>query len=285
MIAAAVLPSQHDQCIDRIHLRDANCTTTTSRGYSMIKTRPIIGYFAASASLLCASASYAQTADAPSLQEGDAWVYQATEEQNTAGILGSTTKKWDVAIVRSGSKTMVISAKAEDSNLPPKELLRNADWAVVQNINGKNTVTNRPYDFPLKPGKTWKVEYDTANPDARTKVQHITKNYTVLGWVDIKVPAGTYHAIKVEMEGEWSKEFNPTAAVATSTVTSTQAGSVAISASRNASTQQSASGRMYDAFRYVPELKTHVKLITENYQAGGALNKRVTEELAASPVH
>ncbi|MFY0104334.1 hypothetical protein ABTP95_21225, partial [Acinetobacter baumannii] len=83
------------------------------------------------------------------LQEGDAWVYQATEEQNTAGILGSTTKKWDVAIVRSGSKTMVISAKAEDSNLPPKELLRNADWAVVQNINGKNTVTNRPYDFPL----------------------------------------------------------------------------------------------------------------------------------------
>lgn len=30
----------------------------------------------------------------------------------------------------------------------------------------------------------------------------------VLGWVDIKVLVGIYYVIKVEMEGEWSKEFN-----------------------------------------------------------------------------
>ena len=135
-------------------------------------------------------------------------VYNVTEEKNVSGAISSSNRKWEISISRAGSKTVAIAAKPIDSNMPPKEILRNADLSVVQNINGKNTIIGHPYDFPIKPGKTWKVEYVTEGPDARTKSEKITKNYSVLGWVDVKVPAGTFHALKVEMEGEWTKEFN-----------------------------------------------------------------------------
>jgi len=251
----------------------------------MKKNMTMIRFFAGSMLLLATATSFAQTATAPTLSDGDKWIYDVTEEKNVAGAISALKQKWDVEISRAGAKTMAVSAKPIDSNMPPKELLRNADWSVAQNINGKNTTTSHPYDFPIKPGKTWKVEYVTENPDPRVKVQKITKNYTVVGWVDIKVPAGTFHALKVEMEGEWSKEYNTVGPSATSTVANGAAGSVAIAATRKPSTPQPTSGRLYDAFWYVPEMKTHVKLIVEDYQAGGTLNRRVTEELATSQVN
>jgi len=251
----------------------------------MTKTSTTILSFAGAILLLASAASFAQTTSAPLLSEGDNWIYNVTEEKNFSGTLSTTTRKWANSITRAGTKTVALSVKPLDNNLPPRELSRDADWSIVQNINGKNTITSHPYDFPLKPGKTWKVEYVTDNPDARTKQQKVTRNYTVVGWVDVKVPAGTYHALKVEMEGEWSREFNEVGPTTSATVTNGQTGSVAVAANLKTNTPKPVSGRLYDAFWYVPEMKSHVKVISEDYQAGGALNKRITEELEASQIN
>ena len=250
----------------------------------MTKISTALRLLAFGISISISGTSYSQTSNAPVFSDGDKWVYNVTEEKNVSGAISSSNRKWENSISRTGSKTIAISAKPVDSNMPPKELSRDADWSVVQNINGKNTITSHPYDFPLKPGKTWKVEYVTEGPDARTKFEKITKNYNVIGWVDVKVPAGTFHALKVEMEGVWTKEFNEVGPSASATVANGQAGSVAVAQNLKASTPKPVSGRLYQAFWYLPEIKTHAKLIVEDYQSGGALNKRITEELESSQV-
>ena len=233
---------------------------------------------------VASGAVLAQSANSPTLKDGDKWIYNATEEKNSAGAMGSSTRKWEISISRAGSRTISVATKPVDSNMPPKELSRDADWSVVQNIGGKNTMTSHPFDFPMQPGKTWKVEYVIERPDAQTKTEKISKQYTVIGWEEIKVAAGTFHALKVEMEGEWSKEFNTRGPSATSGVSTGEAGSVAVAQSLNAATPKPVSGRLYQAFWYVPEVKSHVKLIVEDYQAGGSLNKRMTENLESFSV-
>jgi len=129
------------------------------------------------------------------------------------------------------------------------------------------------------------VEYLTEAPDARTKFEKISKNYNIVGWVDVKVPAGTFRALKVEMEGEWTKEFNVIGPSASATVENGQTGSVAIAKNLKANTPKPVSGRLYQAFWYLPEIKNHVKFINEDYQSGSALNKRITTELESSHVN
>lgn len=231
---------------------------------------------------LLSGAGFGQVSNAPVFSDGDKWIYNVTEEKNISGAISASSRKWEKSISRAGSKTVAIAVKPVDSNMPPKELSLDADWSVVRNINGKNTITSRPYDFPIKPGKTWKLEFVAEGSDARTKVEKVTKNYNVIGWVDVKVPAGTFRALKVEVEGEWTKEFNEVGPSASATVTNGQAGSVAVAQNLKASTPKPVSGRLYQAFWYVPEIKNHAKLIIEDYQSGGVLNKRITEELESS---
>lgn len=230
-------------------------------------------------------AALAQSAETPVFKDSDKWVYNVVEEKNVAGAMSSSARKWENRIVRAGSKSISVSSKPLDSNMPPREVGRGVDWSVTDNIGGKSTLTSRPYDFPLKPGKTWKLEYVVDNPDARTKFEKISKQYTVIDWVDVKVPAGTYRALKLEMEGEWAKEFNTIAPSATSAVSKGDAGSVAVAQTRNATTPKPVSGKLYQAFWYVPEIKRYVKFITEDYQSGGSLNKRITEELESAQLN
>jgi len=248
-----------------------------------MKTNTRFFYALAAGLLLTLSApSFGQTATAPAFADGDRWIYNVTEEKNVSGAISSSGRKWEISISRAGTKTISVSAKPSDSNMPPKEVARDVDWSVVENINGSNMITSHPYDFPMKQGKSWKVEYITPNPDARTKLVKTIKNYAVVGWVDIKVAAGNFRALKVEMEGEWTKEFNEIGPSVSTAAANDQSGSVAIAKSLKANTPKPVSGRLYQAFWFVPEIKSHVKLIVEDYQAGGALNKRITEELESS---
>jgi len=228
--------------------------------------------------LLSCESVHADTT-APVFKEGDKWIFSVTEAKNTNGVMSSTNHKWENSVTRAGSHSFTLSAKTTDSNLPPKELSRNSDWGVTSSVNGESIVISKPYDFPLKDGKSWKIEYTMNNPDAKVRSEKISKQYTVIGWEDITVPAGKFHALKVEMEGDWHKEFAPVGPSAVSSASSNANGSVGVVKTQNAGTPNPASGKLYQAFWYVPEIKNHVKAIFEDYQAGGALNRRTTEEL------
>lgn len=228
----------------------------------------------------------AQTVDAPRVVDGDTWAYSVTEEKAAqGGGITATTRKWENTITRAGTKTFSVSAKQIESTSLPKELMRNFDWSAVKNINGTPVITSRPYDFPLKPGKEWQLDFSNEAPEAGTKVEKITKHYTVTGWTDIKVPAGVFHALKVEMEGEWSKEFNAIGPSTSSAAAQDQGNSVAIARIAQARTPKPVTGKLYQALWYVPETKTYVKSITEDYSANGTLHARVTEVLESMHVN
>jgi hypothetical protein len=221
----------------------------------------------------------AQSVDAPSLQEGDKWIYNVAEEVNSSGVMQSSSKKWINTISRAGSKFITLTSKPIDSNLPPKEFLRNIDWSSENSLAGKPTITSKPYSFPLESKKVWKIEFIEQNPNQKVKIAKTTKEYTVIGWETVTVPAGTYKAIKVEMNGDWYVEFNTIAPTSSTATTSGESGATAVARSTAAVTPPPASGRLYQAYWYVPDLKSHIKLVGEEYNAGGQLNKRHIEEL------
>ncbi|MFX8907116.1 hypothetical protein ABTM87_19990, partial [Acinetobacter baumannii] len=59
----------------------------------------------------------------------------------------------------------------------------------------------------------------------------------------------------------------------------------AVAQTISATTPKPVSGKLYQAYWFVPEIKSHVKSVIEDYQAGGALNSRTTEVLEASQLN
>ena len=228
-----------------------------------------------------------ESVNAPNVAEGDDWVYSLTEEKAVApgGGMVSTTRRIETTITRAGTKSFSVSVKQIDSTGLPKEILLNSDWSASKNVNGQMVVMNRPYDFPLTPGKEWKLDISANAPTPAIKVEKIIKHYAVIGWTDIKVPAGTFHALKVEMEGEWSKEFTEIGPSASAEVAKGNGNSVSLAKTTGPRTPKPVGGKLYAAFWYVPEIKSHVKSIIEDYYPGGGLHSRITEELESEHVN
>jgi hypothetical protein len=151
------------------------------------------------------------------------------------------------------------------------------DWSRFRNINGKEEVVNRPFLFPLEPGKSWEIEYTEDHPNKEHKKEQINHHYIVIGWEDVDVPAGHFTAIKVESEGKWKAELEPSIKVGSSSQANRNGSTVVMQSQKV--TPQTTTGRLYKAFWYVPEIKRHVKSIEEYYNAGGVRSERYTDEL------
>ena len=230
--------------------------------------------------LLCAlgagSVGFAQEAPLPKLNEGDKWIYNVKVEQPPGG---STTRKWEASIVRAGSTSVVMARKPSDSNLPPQEISFAPDWSRSTSVNGKLTTTVKNFDFPMKPGKTWDISFTENQPNEKLKLVKRSFQYKVIGWEDVKVPAGTFKAIKIETDGDWYHEFLPSNAVIGSRVESGASGNSVAVQSRNAVTPGPMTGKYYKAFWYAPEVKREVKAIEETFTTSGSVSNRTTAEL------
>lgn len=188
-----------------------------------------------------------------------------------------------MTVVRAGPSEILVSIKEEGSNLPPREQLVGADWSRVRNVDGKQIVVNRPLQFPLVVGNKWEVDYiddHTSNP--AFKSEHIHDPYVVSGWETVTVPAGTFKALKIEADGEWTAELAPrTTGVAGGSVDAR--GSTVIVHS-NRTTPQQVSGRLYKAFWYAPEVKRFVKTEEEYFNTQDVLGERDSDELESYKV-
>jgi hypothetical protein len=239
------------------------------------------------AALACAASAilHAQTIDRPALKEGDKWLYSVRTEENKGGALISSTRRYEAWVSRVGSHSFVMANKPVDSNLPPHEANLNLDWSIPHVVNGEERVTSRPYVFPLEPGKTWDTDQTQPHPTPAVKTLRNKLHYTVIGWDEIKVPAGTFKALKIEMEGNWFKEFEPQAASASGSVRAEGNAQAIIVNSQAAHTPDPIGGRMYKLYWYAPEIKRDVKMIVEDYDAGGTVQHRTTEELESFTTH
>jgi len=183
----------------------------------------------------------------------------------------------EIKVTRVTQTAIFIATKAAGSTQPPKEMLVGPDWSRMRDVNGKETVVNRPLAFPLSDGKSWELVYTEQNPNKSHKSEKFATHFRVVGYEAVEVPAGSYRALKIESEGNWEA----TLAAAQSVVQGAQTaqGDTTMVTRAQSTGERQTSGRLYKAFWYVPEVKRWVKSVEEYYSSGGVRNERYLQEL------
>ncbi len=223
-------------------------------------------------------AARAQTVAAPRLHPHDTWTYQDTVLNRTGWHQGRIA----LTVERVESDLLAIQTQPVGSAMPPRELLIGADWSRTRSVNGHQTVVNRPLDFPLSQGKSWLVDYTEDHPNRVHSMEHFHTPYKVVGWEDVTVPAGTFHALKIEADGSWSAKFAPAVSSVTGGRVDAQGTTAVIRTSRALPAE--VSGRTYKAFWYVPAVKRWVKSVEEYYDTDGVRTSSYTSELLSFKV-
>lgn len=228
--------------------------------------------------LTTGAASAAATGGAPlaspTVNVGDTWVYRDTVEKGPGGW---NQTRDEVTVSRVTSSSIYFSTKPTGSSQAPKESFSGLDWSRVRDVDGKETVVNRPLQFPLAVGKTWDIEYTEQHPNKKFKSEQWQQKYQVVGVETVTVPAGKFEAIKIEEEGHWTAELEPGQSVAQGAQVTPD--STTLVTQTEKARAEPVSGRTYKAFWYVPEYKRWVKSVEEYYSSGGVRNERYTTEL------
>jgi len=223
--------------------------------------------------LLAASPSRAESVPQPEVKAQDSWTYQETNQVNGKW----EQKHTDYKVVRASRGGILVGVKEVGSTQPTNESLVNPDWSRARSVNGKDTVVNRPLAFPLELNKSWEIDYTEDHPNRAHKSERFDSTYSVVGWEDVTVPAGTFKALKIEADGNWTAEIEP-ATNSAALSRSDSLGSTQIQQTSNVA-PTTATGRLYKAFWYVPSVKRWVKSVEEYYGDKGGLTERHTNEL------
>ena len=167
--------------------------------------------------------------------------------------------------------------KVSGSTQPEKELFAGVDWSRSRDVNGKEAVVNRPLSFPLTAGKTWDLHYTEQQPNKAHRSEEWDTKYTVVGYEAVEVAAGKFNALKIEAEGHWTAEIEPSQTVVQGAQSSAAGVSMVTQTQKTA--DRTASGRTYKAFWYVPEVRRWVKSVEEYYSSNGVRTEKYTGEL------
>lgn len=220
----------------------------------------------------------AETVGAPRIMANDTWTYQDTVEDKA----GWHQTRDETTVVRDGPSAIVVSTKQAGSTMPPREQLTGLDWSRSRSVNGHETTVNRPLSFPMSIGKTWTVDYSEDHPNRQHSNEHFKSVYKVVGWEDVTVPAGTFHALKIEADGNWTAVTAPAVSAVAGSRVDAQGATTVMQTGRSIAT--TAAGRTYKAFWYVPAVKKWVKSVEEYYDSNGVRYQRFTGELQAFQV-
>ena len=217
---------------------------------------------------------FAQAVGAPTVKAGDTWTYRTTTEK---GASGWNQTRDETTVSRVTSSTIYYTVKPSGSTQPEKELFAGLDWSRAHDIDGKETVVNKPLSFPLTAGKAWEIHYTEQHPNKTFRTEDWVHKYTVVGYESVEVPAGKFNALKIEAEGHWTAELEPTQTVVQGAQSNADGTSMVTQTQKT--TDRTVSGRTYKAFWYVPEVRRWVKSVEEYYGSGGVRNERYTGEL------
>jgi hypothetical protein len=211
---------------------------------------------------------------APTYVAGDTWVFNRTHENGKA----FSQERVMLRVERVGADDMLLGIKPDGSPADFEDHRVGLDWSESRVVDGKPMITERVFSFPLKVGETWQEDYVDPRRQGMQTFAHIQKTYKVVGWEDVTVPAGTFHALKIEANGLLTATVSIPA-----TAVSAAAGSAG-GATSVARVERARSGVLtqptYRALYYVPEIKTYVKIVYEQYDSENVRVKRDTGELA-----
>lgn len=213
-----------------------------------------------SAPAAAAPPSPAASVPAPAFKVGDSWVYDDTTEKGQAGF-GQI--RLDMVIERLEGDSMIVGLKRDGAPTGYEDQRLGTDWSHRRVYDGQEKVTTRPLTFPMSVGQSWAIDYiDTIQRGAQTS-DHVHRIYTVIGWEDVTVPAGTFHAIKVVAKGVDKGTLQVASTAVAGTVVGA-GGATTVAHTQRGGTDQ-LTREIYAEFYYVPELKNYVKTVEEQY--------------------
>jgi hypothetical protein len=216
----------------------------------------------------------AQSIAAPAFKEGDTWTYVNTVE---AGRTGWRQTHDSLTVERVTDSHIYVSAKQVGATTSGNEMIVGADWSRTREFNGSDVIVNRPFAFPLSTGKTWELQYTEPHPNPKLSSASWSTRYKVVGYEDVEVPAGKFHALKIEAEGDWRGELAPSSTVVQTA--QTQPGATTLVTQARRVTPETTAGHTYKAFWYAPEVGRWVKSVEEYYGSNGVRNERFTADL------
>lgn len=213
---------------------------------------------------------------APTLKVGDSWVFEETSE---AGPSGFSRRRTSQTIERLNSDSMVVAIKVVDAPTAAQNRVVGQDWGQRMVVDGEEKSTQRPLSFPLHVGETWTADWIDAVRHGNQLKVHVHTTYKVVGWEDVTVPAGTFHALKIEDNGSADADvLIPSVAQSTAVGGGGSATSVS---------QAKAGGRgvmhrkIFSLIYYAPEVKRMVKTVDEQYNEAEVMTGRNTSELVS----
>lgn len=137
----------------------------------------------------------------PAVKAGDAWIYNKLDGWN--GVLEDTTV---VRVKRVAADGISMEATALDGTALAR-IQRTAGFNLVRIEAPKSTRTTLPFypnfSFPLWVGKTWQGKVTFRSSDQPGREVQAELKARVVGFESVTVPAGTFFALKIVMEGPY----------------------------------------------------------------------------------
>ncbi len=149
---------------------------------------------AAPASVSAKAAADSDTAPIakPSLHTGDVWVDRIAGDDREFRIESIHDGKMEVDFW--------------GSQMTTDSVLNVIVYRSLTESSSEPSVSDKPgmwFSFPLYPGKTWDNHYDWETTGAAPVKGKADDHGKVIGWEDVQVPAGTFHALKVEVDSRF----------------------------------------------------------------------------------
>ncbi|HVN27499.1 MAG TPA: hypothetical protein VMT64_03390 [Candidatus Binataceae bacterium] len=124
----------------------------------------------------------------PTLHLGDLWVdrIQGTDREfRIEEIHGDTmdVSYWGIEQTTDRNLNIIVYRSLTESSSEPTVSTKPGMW----------------FEFPLYPGKTWVSDFDWETKGASPTKGQGEDRGRAIGWEDVQVPAGTFHALKVEV--------------------------------------------------------------------------------------
>ncbi len=128
----------------------------------------------------------------PSLHTGDVWVDR----------IAGADREFRIESIHDG-KMEVDFWGAEMTTDPALNVIV---YRSLTESSSEPTISDKPgmwFSFPLYPGKTWDNHYDWETTGAAPVKGKADDHGKVIGWEDVQVPAGNFHALKVEVDSRF----------------------------------------------------------------------------------
>jgi hypothetical protein len=134
----------------------------------------------------------------PIFEVGDRWTFRGVD------VVGPGAEDYDLEVVRVGSDVIqVVCTRKRDAR--EFDATYTLEWGAAVTCSGYvNSPANAFLRFPLKPGDSHSYAYASRNPKDHDQRNEVQAKSVVRGWEQVRVPAGAFRALRIDVEAQVS---------------------------------------------------------------------------------